>query len=66
VAFKVVERQVHRWPHLAESEKWSLLQKLANLSRAQQQRLSSDYLPVREEMAGLAASHGMDSSFLYH
>jgi hypothetical protein len=62
---KAVQGQFRSWGNLTDAQRIALIQRLSSMSDSRRQGLSSEYMPVREEMAGLAARNGIDPSFLY-
>lgn len=63
--FRMVRSGLDQWKNLPEDQKVALVQRLSTMSPIRRSSVSDSYMPVREEMAGLAASNGIDPSFLY-
>ena len=62
---KMVRSGLDQWKDLPETQKVALVQRLSAMSSMRRSSVADSYMPVREEMAGLAASNGIDPSFLY-
>ena len=62
---QAAKRQAGQWSGLSAVEQFALLERLQKMSPAHRSSVASEYLPVRERMARLAASNGIDPSFLY-
>jgi hypothetical protein len=54
-----------RWNMLSGMEQLALVEHLKRMSPGRRRSVTIEFLPVRESMASLAASNGIDPGFLY-
>ncbi len=54
-----------QWNMLTAMEQLALVQHLKRMSPVRRSSVAVEFLPVRESMASLAASNGIDPGFLY-